>query len=79
MVVEWRQGASWSHFSTMESSGSTVDAIRERVYPHFPLGWLSRRLCCRRASSLVTLIGFSQECRGGGGGRRARRGACGGG
>lgn len=26
--------------------------------PHFPLRWPSRRLCCRCASSLVTLIGF---------------------
>lgn len=59
-----RAARGWSIFSTMESSGANIRYITAAcapTNPHFPLRWLSRRLCCRCASSLVTLIGFSHE------------------
>lgn len=61
--VEWvsKMLERFQHHGELQRNMRYTTAACAHTNPHFPLRWPSRRLCCRCASSLVTLIGFSHE------------------
>ncbi|KAM7398335.1 hypothetical protein PAMA_006307 [Pampus argenteus] len=56
---EWNKRLEcFQHHGELRHNICYITAVRTPTNPHFSLRWPSRRLCCRCASSLVTLIGF---------------------